>query len=200
VRKGSRDLLGAQAHIAATCPHRHADGQRGQVGAEPVTRDRIQHGQRQVTCRFASGRLAVGAKDRPGLAAHRPRRQPGTPHREVSAPRHEVMDKPDRCARRPDRGKARPAMTWCTCSMRDTSPANAWPLSLPTAQSSAGVTVCLPSAGAARPLPQLQPMRKPPSTPIRVHGDVVRAVDALIVVAGGSAEVADAVAAGAPST
>ncbi len=36
--------------------------------------------------------------------------------------------------------------------------------------------------------------------PIRVHGDVVRAVDALIVVAGGPAESADAVAAGAAST
>src|SRR5271166_632248 len=34
---------------------------------------------------------------------------------------------------------ARPPMTWCTRSMRDTSPANAWPPSLLIARSSAGV-------------------------------------------------------------
>ena len=45
-------------------------------------------------------------------------------------------------------------MTWCTCSIRDTSPPNARPLSLPAARSSAGVITHLP---AAEPPHSLEP-------------------------------------------
>jgi hypothetical protein len=98
-------VLGSQADIASICPHRRADGERGQVGAEPVTSDRVQRSERQVAGWFTAGGLAGGAKDKPGLSGHRPCRHARTPHREVGAPRHEVMDKPDRRARQPDRGK-----------------------------------------------------------------------------------------------
>ncbi len=105
VREGGRDLLSGQADIASVCPHRHADGQRGQVGAQPVTSDRVQHGERQVASRLTSGRSAGGAKDRPGRSARRPCRQAGTPDRAISAARHAVMNKPGRRPRQPGRGK-----------------------------------------------------------------------------------------------
>ena len=105
VREGGGDLLTGQADIASTGPHRHADGQRGQVQVHPVTRDRVQHGERQVACRLSPGGLAASAKDKPGLPACRPCRQAGTPHREVHAARHRIMDNPGRRTRQPGRGK-----------------------------------------------------------------------------------------------
>jgi hypothetical protein len=105
VREGDRDLLSAQTDVASICPHRHADGQRGQAAAQPVTSDRVQHGERQVASRLTPGRPAACAKDRPGLPRCRPCRQAGTPDREIDAARHTVMNKPDRRFRQPGRGK-----------------------------------------------------------------------------------------------
>ena len=105
VREGGGDLLSGQADIGSACSHRHADGQRPQVGAQPVTSDRVQHGERQVASRLPAGGLAAGAKDEPGLPAHRRRRHASTPDREVGATRHAIINKPGRRPRQPDRGK-----------------------------------------------------------------------------------------------
>jgi hypothetical protein len=60
VRRGVTErlphLLGRQLDIAAACAHRHADGQRSQLGPESVTGDRVQHGERRP-----GGGLAGGA-------------------------------------------------------------------------------------------------------------------------------------------
>ena len=152
-REGSRDLLAAASHIASICPHRHTDGKRGQVRAEPVTNDRVQ--QRAPGCLWL--RLAAcGAKRTnpwASPAAAPPRPHPA-PRGRRPAPRRHGYNRTGR-ARRPDRGKGPPTMTWCTCSMRDTSPAKARPPSLPTARSSAGVIVYLPSVGRGRAAPPI---------------------------------------------
>ena len=69
--------------------------------------------------------LADGAHQRRGLAAECARRRARAADRPVGAPRDESWMSRTGALTGPIEPKARPPMAWCTCSMRDTSPANA---------------------------------------------------------------------------